>query len=209
MTMNKITRYGPPPIFHPLHILNIIMLCVCIGVFDFSKVTSYIFIAIYFFFLYRQISPFFEYFCINEDVIYSKLMNHSDEKTIPSEAVFIISYTDLGGFSYSFKNRFMVNIVTEDLDNIYRILHSDKCRELCDPIRYGYGLCLHEEITLYNNLYIESQFEKKWIYSFVYKRDFTNKFFNEQKKPVIVPRSLADKIQIEPNGFEVIIDEER
>ncbi len=165
--------------------------------------------AIYCYFLYRQISPFFERFCIYEDTIYFRLIKYKSEKLIPGNSVFIISYADLGGYSYSFKNRFMVNIVTGDLNYIYRILHSDKCREMCDPIRYGYGLCLHEEKIIYNNLFIETQFNNSYIYSFVYEKDFSNNFFNEQKKPVILPRSLADKIPIEPNGFDVIIDEER
>ncbi len=182
--MNKMPRYGTIPFFHPLHLLNIIMIFMCIGVLYYSKPISYMFIAIYFCFLYRQISPFFEHFYFNKDTIHICFMKHKSERIIPNEAVFIISYTDLGGYSYSFKNRFMVNIVTKNLDDIYRILHSDKCRELCDPVRHGYGLCLPKGITIYNNLYIESQFNEEWIYSFVYEKNFANSFFNEQRRPI-------------------------
>ena len=207
--MSKFSRYGKFPVIHPMHITDIIMVLMCIGIFDYAKVGWYIFVAIYLFFLYRQVSPFFEHYSIDKNTIYISSIKYKAEKEIPNDSVFIISYTDLGGYYYSFKNRFMVNIVTGDLDYIHSILHSDKCKTVCKPSRYGYGLCLREEKILYNNLYIENQFKNSWIYSFAYNKDFADEFFYEQKKPVIIPRSLVDKIQIEPNGFEIIIDEER
>ena len=90
--MSKFSRYGKFPVIHPMHITDIIMVLMCIGIFDYAKVGWYIFVAIYLFFLYRQVSPFFEHYSIDKNTIYISSIKYKAEKEIPNDSVFIISY---------------------------------------------------------------------------------------------------------------------
>lgn len=202
--MNRISRYGKIPVFHQLHILNIVMLLLMF-ILDYTKIITYIVWCINIFFLYKQISPFFEKFHIECDMISINFMKGSYTKKIPDNAVFVLSYTDVNGFSYSFKNRYMINIVADCVENIFCGLHSSEFEKYCNSVRLGFGFGK----KVYDNRCMEIYFKNRYIYSFAYEQEFANKFFNEQKKTVIIPRSLADKIQVQANGFEVLFDEER
>ena len=154
-------------------------------------------------FFTKTVSPFFEQFSVIEDNIYIKKFNYTDQKRITPDAVFIISYTIAEDMVL--KDRYMINIVRSNIFEALDILHEDLLQNQMDAT---HRFDMYKK-AIYHNSFIEGHFKHRYIYSFVYKKDFAINFFNEQKKPVILPRSLADKIQIEPNGFEVIIDEER
>lgn len=198
-------RYGKFPFFHPVHFLEIFFFIFIFTLFGFKDARGYIACIITFFFLIKQISPFFERFIINGDLINVSLFKQNYDIKIPEDAVFVLSYTDISDFSYSFKNRFTVNIVSDDVTHILEALHSKQCVFANNPSRHGVRLGK----VIYNNLFLEKYFKNKWIYSFVYEKEFSDEFFKQQKKPVIVPRSIADKIEIVANGFDVIFVEER
>lgn len=197
-------RYGKIPFFHPLHFLELIFVIFLVVIFYHNKSATVIIGVIFLFFFYKQISPFFERFFIKLNSISIFYLIDKDEIVIPENTIFVLSYTDIF-YSYRFKNRFMVNLVTGDVNSVLEELHTKPYLQEEIACKLGMGY----KKMVYDNQFIEAVFKHRSIYSFVYDKDFAEKFFNEQKKTVILPRSLTDKIQIEPNGFEVIIDEER
>ena len=205
--LNYKSRYGKPPFFHPV---NIIFVGIIIGfvyriIKNPEEYLAYIAIVCMSFVFYRSFSPFWERFSIDKNTILVKFIKYAYEIKIPENAVFVISYTNVD-FSQYFRKRFMINIVDDEIDKVFEILHSDKLENQYAARHYHIGLSTE---PVYDNAFIQGRFKNRWIYSFVYEKDFADEFFKEQKKTVILPKSLKDKINIIPDGFKVIIDEER
>ena len=199
----KISRYGKFPIFHPVYLLLVLFIVVIACDIEHKLFLSILALLVLVFFLYRALSPFFEKFSVQGNEIFHAKVNYHDVITVPNDAIFIFSHTTVEGIGI-LRDRFMVNIVVDTIDDAFSKLHEDKRQNEYEAFNRGCS-----NLAVYDNHYIKGHFKHRCIYSFVYNESFVNTFFNEQKKPVILPRSLADKIQIEPNGFEVIIDEER
>ncbi len=205
---NYRSRFGKLPLFHPIDIIFIVLIAGFIyWVINNPKdYLAYIAICCMSFAFYRSLSPFWEKFSIDKNTIFVKFIKDAYEIKIPESAVFVISYTNVDTFSYTFRNRFMINIVDDEIGKVFETLHSDTRQNQYDSQRYHWGLSSE---PVYDNLFIRGRFKNRWVYSFIYEKDFADKFFKEQKKTVILPKSLKGKIDIIPNGFEVIIDEER
>ncbi len=208
MEINKYrSRFGKLPLLHPINIIFIVL----IGGFIYWVINNpkdylaYIAICCMSFAFYRSLSPFWEKFSIDKNTIFVKFIKYAYEIKIPESAVFVISYTNIE-FSQIFRKRFMINIVDDELDKVFETLHSDKLQN--QHAAWHYHTSFSSE-PVYDNLFIRGRFKNRWVYSFVYEKNFADNFFKEQKKTVILPKSLKDKINIIPDGFEVIIDEER
>ena len=199
-------RFGSPPIKN----IKFIIFALISGLSFFGVLIACFFyhwavfgLLFYFLVIVKTISPFFEKFSVVENTIKIKKIKYTDQKEITPDAIFIISYTIAEDIVL--KDRYMVNIVRSGIREAFNVLHEDLLQNQIDAT---HRFDMYKK-AIYHNSFIEGHFKHQFIYSFVYEKDFANKFFCKQKKTVIIPRSLADKIQIEPNGFEVIIDEER
>ena len=200
-------RYGKPPFLNPINIIFIALIAAFISrvIKNPEDYLAYIAIACMSFVFYRSFSPFWERFSIDKNTIFVKFIKYAYEIKIPESAVFVISYTNVE-FSQYFRKRFMINIVDDDIDKVFETLHSDKLENQHAARHYHIGISTD---PVYDNAFIKGRFKNRWVYSFVYEKDFADKFFKKQKKTVILPKSLKDKVNIIPDGFEVIIDEER
>ena len=202
------SRFGKIPFFHPVNIAFTILISILVYwvINNPKEYVAYIAICCMSFAFYRLLSPFWEKFSIVENQIFVKFIKYSYEIKIPQNAVFVLSYTNVDTFSYILRKRFTINIVDDEIDNVFETLHSDKLQNQYDAQHYNRGF---SSKPIYDNLFIQGRFKNRWIYSFVYEKAFADEFFKTQKKTVILPKSLKDKINITPDGFEVIIDEER
>ena len=154
------------------------------------------------FWIWRFSSPYFEKFYFDNGRIVTKKFKEQEIIEIPTNAVFVLSYT-LVDNSVSSKNSCTVNIVDEKAEIVLQKLNEDP--EACAMVAYRHRL---KNGMIYDSEYIEHVFNNKVVYSFVFNNE-TQQIFNELKRTVILPDSLKSRVTIESNGFDVIIDKDR
>lgn len=143
--------------------------------------------------------PFIEKFYIADKTIHRKRGRQTEEITIPDNAVFVLSYT-ITNFIY--RKKYTVNIIAEDADTTLNRLHKD------DKVNRYYSIKEYRiDAASYGNKTIENYFHAKCIYSFLYEKPFADEFFSSQKKTVIIPRTIYDKLNITPDTYTIIVDE--
>lgn len=202
-------RYGKFPIFTPINIFLIFAFLfsiyvihetypifsskgLCYSLFFFI-ISVGSFISIY--------HPFTEKFYVSDNIIHHKKRRYTEEIPIPDYAIFVLSYATVG---FLYFGKYTVNIVTEDVDTTLKILHKNdnynKSEMLWRNLRF-------RNFAGYDNTMVKGFLSHRCIYSFLYEKQFADEFFSSQKKTVIIPRSIYDKIDIVPDSYTIIIDE--
>lgn len=185
MAMNKNDynrRFGAPPInnigfvfFGLMSLLSLVGVFIACFFYHWAVLGLLICVVV----LIKTILPFFEKFTVAKNIIKIKKHKYTEQKEITADTIFIISYTIAEDIVL--KDRYMVNIVRSEVYEAFNILHEDLLQNQIDAT-YRFG---KYKKAIYQNSYIEAHFKHRFIYSFVYEKDFANKFFSEQKKPVI------------------------
>lgn len=194
-------RYGKYPIKHTINFLLLIFLLTAVlSFFSFEDVYLGLFLLIITLLLFIHFYyPFREKFYITDKTIHRKKGRQTEEITIPDNAVFVLSYT-ITNFIY--RKKYTVNIIAEDAETTLDKLHKD------DKINRYYSIKEYRvDAASYGNKTIENYFHTKCIYSFLYEKNFADEFFSSQKKTVIIPRTIYDKLSITPDAYTIIVDE--
>ncbi len=202
-------RYGRYPIFHLINILPAMVVLRCGYVFfSLEKLTLSLetFACLYFFILgigcfISFYYPFMEKFYINNNLIYRKKRKNTEQIFIPDCSVFVLSYTVLG---FRYYGKYMVNIINEDIETTLKKLHEHDDYNKSEMMFHSRKLY---NVAAYSNKMITKFFRDKCVYSFLYEKQFADEFFSLQKKTVIIPLSIYDKIDINPDTYTIIIDE--
>lgn len=197
-------RYGNYPFFNPINVVTIAGFLWGAGMFVYTPkercfglllmvVGTVTFISLY--------HPFSEKFYISNNVVHHKKGRYTEEISIPNYANFVLSYATVGFLHFG---KFMVNIVTEDVDTTLKILHKNDDYNKSEMLWRSLRM---RNIAGYDNTMIKGFLKHRCIYSFLYDKQFADELFSSQKKKVIIPRSIYDKIEIAPDAYTIIIDE--
>ncbi len=205
--MNKKTqqkRYGKYPFYYSLDLSCILVIVYGIYVFirlRYEYTEAYLgFVPVFLSIcaLIQNHHPYTEKFFVSNNIIHHQKGKNIEQINIPDDAVFVFSYMVV---KFYFKKKYMINIVSEDSDLILKKLHQDDYWNELEMAHHKLSL------TSYNNKIINGVFRHRCCYCFKYEKDYAEKFFAEQQKPIIIPRSIADKIDLDMEKFNVIIDE--
>lgn len=139
-----------------------------------------------------------ERFSIDGDIITIKIGKKIRQKTIPKDAVLVISQVDirppLSGRSavekqtHILKDKYAVSILQNmSLESALHYLHLDYAQE-------------------YTTSMIEDHFVYRCLYSFVFDEDLLNRLLYDKEYLVIIPESLADKVSIDRQKVKTYID---
>ncbi|MBO5432593.1 MAG: hypothetical protein J6A43_00890 [Clostridia bacterium] len=202
-------RYGKFPFFTPINIALIIayifLICVIYKTYTFCSIQSlcyslFIFVLCVggFISIYH---PFTEKYYIHNNTIHHKKGKYKEDIPIPDYAIFVFSHTVL---NFRYYGKYTVNIVTEDVDTTLKILHKNDDYNKSEMMLQSFKLY---NIAGYSNRMVKGFLNHRCIYSFLYEKQFADEFFSSQKKTVIIPRSIYDKIEIAPDTYTIIIDE--
>lgn len=193
-------RYGKIPVLEPLMI--IIINFIAISLFSAYTVEKIVGICFYFsiwlIYIIFAYNPFTEKYLIKGNNICIKKFIKQKIIAIPENAVFFISYVQIGKLFV--KKRFMVNIVADTVDNVLEKLDADD-----KVFQKDVNKLILSKGCIYDRWFIEGRLKNSFIYSFAYEQSETPRIFNKHKKTVVLPRSLKSKLTIEENGFNVVI----
>ncbi len=145
--------------------------------------------------------PYTEKFFVEDNVIHHKKGKYSEEIKIPADAVFVVSHMVE---KYYFTKRYLINIVADDIDEVLEKLHEN---DSYNQEQTFYHTFKYHAPACYNNYILKGRFRNRWYYCFLFEKKYAEQFFAEQQKPIIIPRSIADKIDLDTEKFNVIIDE--
>ena len=145
--------------------------------------------------------PYTEKFFIIDNVIHHKNGRYSEEIKIPADAVFVVSHMVV---KYYFTKRYLINIVADDIDVVLEKLHKN---DSYNQEQTSYHTFKFHTPACYNNDILKERFRNRWYYCFLFEKEYAEQFFAEQQKLIIIPRSIADKIDLDMEKFNVIIDE--
>lgn len=146
---------------------------------------SAIWIALIFF-------PYMERFTICDDSILIHQMGRISKVPLPPNIVLVFSPADIRDTfsvqSYLLKNKFAVSILHKvSLEETMQVLHANHVKK-------------------YTNSTIEAKFYDSFVYSFVYEQESLAQILKHGVSMVIIPESLADRIDFKVLGSCVLID---
>ncbi len=195
-----ISRFGKYPIFHSTNFLMIIYFVLFLIFGGLKNPLTYIALMFSIICELSLVHPFWEKYYIENNVIHKKKLNYQYNIPIPDDAIIVFSYTTT---SVRYNDRYMVNLISSNPDDVLQILHSNSIYNQWEAV-YRHKKPIKE---IYDNRFVEGHLKEKNIYSFVYDFQVFQESFQNPKRTVIIPRSIYDKIEFNENLFNIIIDE--
>ena len=198
-------RYGAYPFLHWIHLVYLANLFIIFADKQITKMD-----LIWLVFLALSVSafiyPFLEKIYTKDNSIHIQKIRERNIVNMDTDVVFVLSYTSVKSFfdtDFPLNDRYMINVIS--------ITDKDMMSKLQSNLRLAeYEASRRSKKTpVYDNVILEKIFNDNWLYCFVYKKEIAQKFFEEQGKTVVIPRSLYNKIDLKPVKFEIVIDEER
>ena len=198
-------RYGRYPVFHWMHLVYLVNLYI---VFVDKQITKMDLIWLVFLALSVSafVYPFSEKTYIKGNSIHIKKIREKNIVNVGTDTIFVLSYTSVKSFfgtDFPLNGRSMINVISAADIDLMSKLHSNSRLAEYEASRRS------KKTPVYDNVILEKIFNDNWLYCFVYKKEIAQKFFEEQGKTVVIPRSLYNKIDLKPAKFEIVIDEER
>ena len=92
--------------------------------------------------------------------------------------------------------------MAEDAGKIIEKLHQNELANATVSSRRGLF-----KTASYDNKIVRGYFKNRWIYCFLYDKTYAEEFFSSQQKTIIIPLTIADKIDLNIEKYSVIIDE--
>lgn len=138
------------------------------------------------------VRPYMERFAVGDHSIYVHQGKRTHEIHLPSNIVLVISQADIRDTfsvqSYFLRNKYAVSILHSDsLEGVLQTLHANRTMK-------------------YTNSTIDAAFTQSFIYSFVYDKDALAQILKHGVSMVILPESLADKVDCAIFECSVFID---
>lgn len=195
-----IPRFGRYPISHITNFFVVIYCMFFLIICGLKNPLTYVMIIFSVLVELSLIHPFWEKYYIENNIIYTKKLKNQYNIPIPDDAILVFSYTTT---NVRYNDRFMVNIITSNSNDILQKLHSNSTYNQWE------SLYRHKYPTkqIYDNKFVEGHLKEKYLYSFVYDYQNFQVNFQTPNRTVIIPRSIYDRIKFNENFYNIIIDE--